>query len=551
MKKSKKIICVIMLILAIFQIALQINKSKAATIGDINYLERENKGFYSIQSWNGSEWIYVTYSITHYTDDQGIKRIAYCINPDLKGIGWIKGEYEGYDVKLKELLSDEKLWRVYTNGYPYKTPSELGVETEEDAYLATKMASYCILRSYNVQDVRNLYRAGTTKVENETLEDIQRRGNKVIEAICSLVDKGYNGTETMQYNNILQVNKQGELKKDNTNENYYSVTCNVTSKVECSEYKISEISGFPEGTYIANEEGKIQIEFKGNQKFKVMVPKESITGSVTGTINVKGKCKNYPIYYAECMVGNYQNYMLCCDTYSNDVQATCSIEINANKSGLQIEKIDKDTKTPIAGVKFSIKYEDGTELGLYETDEKGKINIQNIKPGNIQIKEVETNKNYILDSKTNYLKLEYDETKKITLENEKKKGSIKIIKVNANDNTIRIPGAKFEIYNENNELIATIITDENGEATVENLPINVKYTIKEVETAKDYILSDESVTIELEENEIKTLTFKNKKKEQEAEKLPRTGMLDISNYLIGISVAGIVLNKRILRKNNK
>ena len=206
MKKIKKIFCVIMLVLAIFQIALQMYKSKAATIGDINYLERENKGFYSIQSWNGSEWIYVTYSITHYTDEQGVKRIAYCINPDLKGIGWIKGEYEGYDVKLKELLSDEKLWRVYTNGYPYKTPSELGVETEEDAYLATKMASYCILRSYTVQDVRNLYRAGTTKVENETLEDIQRRGNKVIEAICSLVDKGYNGTETMQYNNILQIN---------------------------------------------------------------------------------------------------------------------------------------------------------------------------------------------------------------------------------------------------------------------------------------------------------------------------------------------------------
>lgn len=551
MKKIKKIFCVIMLVLAIFQIALQMNKSKAATIGDINYLERENKGFYSIQSWNGSEWIYVTYSITHYTDEQGVKRIAYCINPDLKGIGWIKGEYEGYDVKLKELLSDEKLWRVYTNGYPYKTPSELGVETEEDAYLATKMASYCILRSYTVQDVRNLYRAGTTKVENETLEDIQRRGSKVIEAICNLVDKGYNGTETMQYNNILHINKIGEITKDTTNENYYSVMCNVTSKVECSEYTISEISEFPEGTYIANEEGKVQTEFKGNQKFKVMIPKESITESVTGTINVKGKCKNYPIYYAECMVGNYQNYMLCCDTYSNDVQATCSIEINANKAGLQIDKIDKDTKTPIAGVKFSIKYEEGTELGLYETDEKGKINIQNIKPGNIQITEVETNENYILNTQTNYLKLEYDETKQITLENEKKKGSIKIIKVDANDNTIRIPGAKFKIYNENNELVETIITDENGEATLENLPINVKYTIKEVETAKDYILSDESVTIQLKENEIKTLTFKNKKKEQEAEKLPRTGMIDISNYLIGISVAGIVLNKRILRKNNK
>lgn len=547
MKKIKEIFCIILLILAIFQIALQMNKVKAATIGDVNYLERENKGFYSIENWNGSEWIYVTYSITYYTDNQGVKRIAYCINPDLKGIGWISGEYAGYDVKLKELLSDERLWRVYTNGYPYKTPSELGVETEEDAYLATKMASYCILRSYTVQDVRNLYRAGTTKVENESLEDIKRRGTKVIEAICNLVDKGYNGTESMQYNDILQINKQSEFIKDNTNENYYSIVCNVTSKVECSDYTISEISGLPEGTYIANEEGKAQTEFKENQKFKIMIPKESIKESVTGTINIKGKCKNYPIYYAECMMGNYQNYMLCCDTYSNDVQATSSIEINANKSGLQIEKIDKDTKMPISGVKFSIKYVDGIELGLYETDKEGKINIQNIKPGNIQITEVETNKNYILNSQTNYLKLKYNETKKITLENEKKKGSIKIIKVDANDNTIRIPGAKFEVYNENNELIKSITTDEKGEAIVQNLPINVKYTIKEVETAKDYILSDESVTIQLEENEIKTLTFKNKKKEQE--KLPRTGMIDISNYLIGFSIAGIVLNKRILKNN--
>ena len=549
MKKSKKIFCIILLILAIFQIALQMNKSSAATIGDINYLERENRGFYSIQSWNGSEWIYVTYSITHYTDDQGVKRIAYCIDPDLKGIGWISGEYAGYNVKLKELLSDERLWRVYTNGYPYKTPSELGVETEEDAYLATKMASYCILRSYTVQDVRNLYRAGTTKVENQSLEDIQRRGNKVIEAICNLVDKGYNGTETMQYNNLLQINKQRELEKDNTNENYYSIICNVTSKVECSGYAVSEISGFPEGTYIANEEGKIQTEFKQNQKFKLMIPKDTIIENITGTISVTGKCKNYPIYYAECIIGNYQNYMLCCDTYSNDVQATGSIEINTNKSGIQIEKIDKDTKEPISGVKFFIKYEDETELGWYETDEEGKINIQNIKPGNIQITEVETNENYILDSKTQNLKLEYNETQKITLENEKKKGSIKIIKVDADNNKIKISGAKFEIYNEKQELVGTITTDENGEAKIENLPIDVEYTIKEVETAKDYILSEEMVTIKLEENEIKTLTFKNKKKEQETEKLPRTGMLDISNYLIGISVAGMVINKSILNKN--
>lgn len=551
MKKVIKIFNVVLLIFSIFQIVLQMNKSKAATIGDINYLERAEKGFYSIQSWNGSDWIYVTYSRTYYTDNKGVRRVAYCVNPDLKGVGWIKGEYEGYDVKIKELLSDQRLWRVYTNGYPYKTPTELGVETEDDAYLATKMASYAILRAYTVQDIRNNYRPGTTKVENESLEDIQRRGTKVIDAICNLVEIGYNGKDTMQYNNILQIISQSDLTKDSTNENYYSVVCKVSSKVECSNYKISEIAGFPEGSFIANNEGNAQTEFSGNQTFKLMIPKEQIKQNISGQIKAIGKCKNYPIYYSKCNVGNYQNYMLCCDTYSDDVQATCNININANKCGLQINKIDKDTKLPIQGVKFSIKYEDGTDLGIFKTDDKGNINIKNVKPGNIVITEVETNKYYVLNSNKTTLTLKYNETKKVTLENEKKKGGIKIIKVDADNNKIRIPGVKFEIYNEANKLISSVTTNENGEAKIQNLPINTKYIIKEVETAKDYVLSQESVTIQLKENEITNLTFKNEKVKKEAEKLPRTGMIDIGNPLLGISIAGTIANFKLLKKKRK
>ena len=73
-------------------------------------------------------------------------------------------------------------------------------------------------------------------------------------------------------------------------------------------------------------------------------------------IKIVGKCKNYPIYYAECNVGNYQNYMLCCDMYSDDVQASSNININANKCEIQIEKIDKFTKFPRKGVKFLFRH---------------------------------------------------------------------------------------------------------------------------------------------------------------------------------------------------
>ena len=481
-----------------------------------------------------------------YTED-GVEHPVYCLNLERDGAT----ENFSYEVNIDNELTNMEIWRTIVNGYPYKTPSQMGVETEDDAYLATKMASYAILRGNSIEEIRQQYRAGTTKVENESLEDIQRRGTKVIDAICKLIDIGYNGSETIKNNNILQISKQSELSKDLNKDGYYSAIFKVNSKVECSQYNVSEITGFPEGTYIADKTGTSKTQFNGNESFKLMIPKDKITNSIDSNIKIVGKCKNYPIYYAECNVGNYQNYMLCCDMYSDDVQASSNININANKCGIQIKKIDKDTKYPIKGVKFLIKYESGEEIGIYETDENGKINISNLKPGNISIKEIETNKNYILSPNETNIKLEYDEIKNVKIENEKKKGSIKIIKVDSKNNEIKLKGVKFEIYNEQNELISSLITDENGEAKIENLPIDTKYTIKEVETAKDYILSEELITIELEENEIKTITFKNKKIEQDKkETLPRTGQIDTSNYLLGISIAGTILNTQILRKKN-
>lgn len=548
MTKIKKIIFIILSIISIFQITLQMNKSKAVTIGDTKYLERAEQGFYSIQKWNGSRWMYVIYSITNYTDENGVKRVAYCIDPNLKGVGWIPGEFEGYDVQMKELLSDQRLWRVYTNGYPYKTPSELGVETEEDAYLATKMAAYSIIRSNTVEEIRSLFRAGEDKVQGQTLEDIKRRGNKIIDAMCYLVDKGYNGTETMQSNNLLQIQKVGKFSEDLIDKNYYSQMCKVDSKVECSNYIIESITNFPKGTKITNEKGEEKTSFKGGDMFKISVPKESILDNINGTIHIKGSCKNYPIYYAECTSGDYQDYVLCCDEYTNDIKSSANINIEANTSNLKIKKVDKDTKQVIEGITFSVKYQDGTDIGTYETNEKGEIYIKNLKQGNIIVKEIETKENYKLNTNEIVVKLEYNTTKTIEIENEQKKGAIKIIKVDSNDNSIRIQGAKFEIYNENNELISTLVTDENGEATIQNLKLSTKYTIKEVETLEEYILSEEPITIVLEEEQIKTLTFKNEKKKVEKETLPRTGAFDITNCLLGFSVAGIIINKKFLIK---
>ena len=169
-KTIKRILATLMIIFCVFQISEKSNFVNAMEIGEKVYLQRGEKGFLSIQRWNGSQWMYIIHSITKYKDEEGIERIAYCVSPDLNGIGYIEGEYEGDDVEAKDFLSDEKLWRVYSNGYPYKSPEEMGVEYDEDAYLATKQAGFCVIRGYSIDYIRENFRAGQDPVAGESFD---------------------------------------------------------------------------------------------------------------------------------------------------------------------------------------------------------------------------------------------------------------------------------------------------------------------------------------------------------------------------------------------
>lgn len=539
-KLIKRIILISISMISFFYLVINQNNTSATEIGQNVYLQRGEQGFFSIQKWNGSQWMYIIHSITNYVDEQGNKRVAYCVSPDLNGIGYVDGEFEGYEVIAKKELDDERLWRVYTNGYPYKSAQDLGVECDEDAYLATKQAGFCILRGYSVDDIRTLFRAGEDPVAGQSLEDIQRRGQKIIDAMCTLVDIGYNGFQNKNELNNFMIEKVGEVK-DDKNEEYISQEFKILTSTNYSDFVVMNIESFPEGAYIAALNGNEQNNFANGENFKIMIPKKNIKENIDGTINVQYKLKDYPILYSECADGNFQNYVLCTDEYSNNNEYSIKLNIDSHKSKFIIYKIDKDSKLPISGVKFSIKYKDSQkEIGVYETNAEGKIEIEKLRPGIIEISEIDNNTDYVVENKSTEIDIGYNEEKQITIENELKKGSIKIIKVDSNNNEIRIPGVKFEITNSSGELVSTLVTDENGECKIEKIPINDSYTIRETETNSSYELSDETIEIKLNENEIKTLTFKNKLKDIR-EKLPRTGAKDICKYLIIITTLSVFL----------
>jgi hypothetical protein len=507
LKKLKKILLAILIVL--IAIPTQFLQVLAVSIGDSESLERGDLGFYSVQYNNNGKWMYITYNIVHYKDENGVQRIAYCVDPELDGIGWTSGGVSGYDVDLTELLSNVQMWRVYINGYPYKTPEQMGCETADDAYLATKQAGYWVLKNKPLSEIRSYFRAGQTVINNENLEDIQRRGQKVIDAIYNLVNEAYNGTQTPAHSNIISVNTVGDFKQD-SNEDYYSQTYKPTSSVSMASYTIRGIENFPSGSYIANLNGNAQTSFSAGESFKVMVPKTSITENTTGKIYLLGKCATYPVYYGASRDSNYQSYAVCCDPYG-DVTAEASLKIDAYKSSIKVIKEDAETKFRIPNVVFNFKYANGENIGNYTTNENGEITVNKLKQGTIIATELETNENYILNTETTEIKLSYAESKLENIQNERKRGNLQVYKVDKDNNKVVLGNVEFDLYShELNKVVGTYRTDVNGEIFIKDLRV-ADYSLIEKNTNKWYNLADD-VNVEVKWNETTDVTIENELK---------------------------------------
>ena len=68
---------------------------------------------------------------------------------------------------------------------------------------------------------------------------------------------------------------------------------------------------------------------------------------------------------------------------------------------------------------------------------------------------------YAINDESMTVELTENEVTNITIENERIKGKVEITKVDAKDNSKVLEGAKFGLYDENNNLIETLVTDKN------------------------------------------------------------------------------------------
>ena len=187
------------------------------------------------------------------------------------------------------------------------------------------------------------------------------------------------------------------------------------------------------------------------------------------------------------------------------------VQNELKKGQIKVVKVDKENKEiKLKDVEFDVLDKDGNVLETIKTDENGvaitkKYALRDYE--NLTLKEVKSHEGYVLDDTIQVIELKENETTNITISNEKIKGQIQITKISSDDNNLtgeekgsKLEGAKFEIYSEDNKLVDTVITDENGIGTSKLLEYG-KYYIKEVDTgSSNYLLNTKTYMAEIKEN---------------------------------------------------
>ena len=163
---------------------------------------------------------------------------------------------------------------------------------------------------------------------------------------------------------------------------------------------------------------------------------------------------------------------------------------------LEFTKIDFSTSEPLPNTTIEIYNSNDTLIYSGKTDKNGKITINKLEYGKYYIIEKNAPEGYVLNTEKMYFEiLEYGKVVKSTMTNDKIKGSLHFTKVDISTGE-PLPNTTIEIYNIQNELIFTGITDENGIIIIEGLEYG-RYYLKEKEAPEGYVLSEGKMYFEI------------------------------------------------------
>lgn len=385
MKKFIKISLVV-LVIAIINIMLLVNTVQAVEKG--GQITIYTKGYFDRIIKKDQTIVKTAHAVYQ---ENGKEYPVYCLNRELHGVGDYIAKY---DVENQDKIKDLGLWRVIINGYPYKTPEQLGAANEQEAYIATKQAIYCYI--YN------------TKLEQYSA--INEAGTRAINAMRTILENARNSTEDFNNTNI-EISQSDKWEVDKIENKYISKEYKISSNINISKFMLS-LENQPKETKITNFDNQERTEFNSNESFKILIPISSLEESGEFKVKIQTEMETKPIFFGKAPSGDLQDYALTAFSYEN-VDTEIIQKYEKNDTEIIIEKQDTETEELLKKAKFEILDSNQKIIRVAETNEKGQIILDALMPGTYYIREVKAPDGYVLDMELQKIDISMNE--KITL----------------------------------------------------------------------------------------------------------------------------------------
>ncbi|EOP07211.1 collagen adhesion protein, partial [Bacillus cereus BAG2O-3] len=173
---------------------------------------------------------------------------------------------------------------------------------------------------------------------------------------------------------------------------------------------------------------------------------------------------------------------------------------------VEITKIDKDNKAPLAGVTFVVQDEKGNEVKKVTTDKEGKANVADLPVGKYELVEIESLPGYKKLEKPVSFEITKGMTKILSLKVENEMmdtGNVEIIKIDK-DSKAPLKDVVFEVRDSKGKVVRKVTTDKEGKANVSDLSIG-KYELVEVGTPAGYKPLEKPISFEIEKGRVTAL----------------------------------------------
>ena len=391
MKKTIKLIFIVMVI-AIVNMLLLLNTVQAVEKG--GQITIYTKGYFDRIIKKDQTIVKTAHAVYQ---ENGKEYPVYCLNRELHGVGDYIAKY---DVENQGKLTDLGLWRIIVNGYPYKTPEQLGVSNEQEAYIATKQAIYCYIYS--------------TKLEQYTA--INEAGVRAINAMSLILENAKKSTEDFNNTNV-EIFQSEKWEVDKVESEYVSKEYKITSDMNISKFILS-LQNQPKGTKIADLENQERKEFNSKESFKILIPISNLEESGEFKVKIQTQMETKPIFFGKAPSGELQDYALTAFSYEN-VDTELIQKYEKNETEIIVEKQDVDTKETLKNAKFEILDNNQKVIRVVETDENGQIVLNRLMPGTYYIREVKAPDAYVLDMELHKININLNQKIKFEVYNNK------------------------------------------------------------------------------------------------------------------------------------